>query len=398
MEKTCQFIKRYNEPNIPYICFSTSLFVSEIYMKYDIEKEEQINVKNEKQQKYLNTLIEVSKRLLNGYYPNNLFYRIYYDHTIKNNPFWKNFLIMAEKHPKIQLVYYKCSKFININGFHHKFFGTIVRFHAFFDKDSNTKCVVSIDSDVFYRTDFLNEINKFIDNDNYQFIVFAGIHNSPFHKPDYDYKNAKIVDYLWFPGGLTGIKIKLNIDIWDNLFNILYNDFNLRNMFNFIDFKQKAIYPNIKLESNASFEYGSDEIFFNYILKNYIKKNLYNVYWVKMNNNFMLHYSTKFADYLSYNLQSNLNVAKILIKNIIDNDNYNNSISKIKKMHDNNKLIEISRKNIEIMKKMYFSSDIFYFLLNFDDLYKNYESLKPMKNYFVLDLLKLKQVESFKKK
>lgn len=371
----CNFVREYIEPKDKYICFSTSLFVPEKYIKMTFGTKR--DVKEKKQRKYLKNLIEISKKLLNGEYPNNVYLRIYYDHTIKNNPFWDSFMNSAKKHPKIQLIYYQCNQFI-YNQYHQRLFGTIVRFHAFFDDKSNTSCVFTVDSDLVYTPIFFKEIDKFMKNDEYSFISAGGVFLAAFYKPDYDFKKKDYLDYTWFSASTSGTKIKFDISIWNNIFNIFYNDFEFRKRINYLDFKKKAIYPLSEEFSYLDFEYGADEILLNYIFKNYIRKNNLKFYHIKVQNLEMIKnvFSAKMMDFFNYNIKMNPFMTKKVINLLYSNNNYNQNIIKLRKDLQNlNYFIPILKKNIDELNKLYFQSDYLFFIDNFQDIMKDYDKL-----------------------
>lgn len=372
----CNLIREYKEPSEKYICMSTALFVPEKYIKMTFG--EKRNVKEIKQKKYLRNLIVIGKKLLNGDYPKDVYLRIYYDHTIRDNPFWKDFLIHARKHPKIQLIYFECNQFI-FNKFHQQLFGTMIRFHAFFDDKSNTKCVFSVDSDLVFKEAFFKEVDKFLASD-YSFIFAGGVFLAAFYKPDYDYKKRDYLDFGWFSASTSGSKVKLDIRIWNNIFNIFYKDFEFRKMINYLDFKKKAIYPHSTETSYLSFEYGSDEILLNYIFKNYIRNHKLKAYHIRVQNLETLKqvFSSKMMDFINYNLIMNPYMTKKTINILYGNNNFDTNINKLKKdLKEIDYIIPILKKNLDNLDKLYFQSDYLFFIDNFDDIMRDYENLYP---------------------
>ncbi len=178
----CNFKKFYKEPEEKYVCMSTVIFLPESYIKLTYGNER--NVRDKKQNMFIRNLMITAKRLITGYYPKNYYLRIYFDESLTEvMDKWGRFFKMAMKHPKIQLIKYNCPDYVVEKKYHVELFGTMVRFHALFESQSQIEMVCIVDADNIASKDWLRAVIDF-QNSDYDIHTFQGFLEAPFYKAD----------------------------------------------------------------------------------------------------------------------------------------------------------------------------------------------------------------------
>lgn len=368
----CEFIREYEEPKEPYICLATCLFIPEKYYRYktngsknDVKERRQISF-----QKNLSEQIKNISKLSDKYY-----FRIYYDNSILKDEKWKLFLNIIKNNKKIQLIRFKCSKFMINDDFHINLFGTLIRMHPYFDEKSNTISVATLDADMYLVDKWYETLNNFIKSDE-NFLVFQNTSVFSVYKMDYNYRNNNILDYIFFPFGLLISKIKFNQKIWNNLHEIIYNDFELREQINYSDFRKKALTKTSE-ESYLSFIYGMDEIILNYIFKKIIKKNNYKVKIIWFGGQtYKKTFFSRFIICFEYNKNMNPEFYNKILKK------YPNLLSDIKNNNNFDKIIIFFKNNFDDLNKLYINSDLLYFILNYDELKTKFDNSHDFSEFF----------------
>ena len=102
---TCEFIKYYTEPKGKYTCLSTSLFYKGYYIRIS-QNLKPYNASEQKIKLFYNNLDKVNKLLLDGSYPDYIYFRIYYDKSIFEIDIYNELFERLKKNSKIQLVEY----------------------------------------------------------------------------------------------------------------------------------------------------------------------------------------------------------------------------------------------------------------------------------------------------
>ena len=180
------------------------------------------------------------------------------------------------------LRYYSCKK-------HCKLFGTLIRFHPLYIKEKNVISVNCIDSDNYISKKWLDELIKFIDS-KYDINVFCSKYEFP------RYKDITLKDNFecYFRAGMFSSKISFGEKKWEKAFNDIENPkSNFTKSFNNIIKHLKVFFPDeIQNKDNLYFEFGFDEIFLNYFIKNIIYKKKYKVKYV--------HYQPSYSIFIDY--------------------------------------------------------------------------------------------------
>tara|TARA_B110000858_G_scaffold120483_1_gene137568 strand:+ start:3323 stop:4507 length:1185 start_codon:yes stop_codon:yes gene_type:complete len=380
MSNICSFKRYFKEPEEDYVCFSTSLFFKDKYIKmkknYTFKDETMIKVES-----FVKNIINTIRLFLKKKTPKNYYYRIYFDKSLNKIKEYKNLLEILRKLEKVQLIEFECNDFKNKNNknnlSHLELFGTFMRFHAMFDKESpNLKTVISIDADNSYKEKFIDIVEKFIKSKNIVSCILpistAGMHNNDFQKLDF-------FNYIYFIA--NGVLIKkdpevFSYQVWDKYFNHMFEQEDLMYVFNYIDFKRLAIssvletkVPISEKKSYYGFYYGADEIWLNFVLKKIIKDNnkedLLVPYFTKNYNiKFVI---GRFLDYLRYNKKIN----KTNFDYFISENEYKSIdiMEKILKKKNFNPFVFLKKiKKNKFLDRIYIQSGIKYIILNFDFL------------------------------
>ena len=157
----CKFIKHYNEPNQKYNCLSMSLFFIDKYIKVT-KSVKVVNKTEDKVNIFYQNLVETEKRLTNGYYPEDLYLRLFFDKTVYKIEKYVKLFEKFKKNRKIQLVEFNCDNFKTNTGSHIALFGTLIRFYSVFDTASiNMNYCILLDADYILTNKFFEIFDKF---------------------------------------------------------------------------------------------------------------------------------------------------------------------------------------------------------------------------------------------
>lgn len=389
----CKFKRYFKEPKEKYVCMSISLFVVDEYIKHN-KNDRPYNVLDEKINIFIKNMTLKAKQLLTGYFPKNYYMRIYFDESIKKNKYLNKLLKTFKTYDKIQLIKFECPKFKTNNKNHLHLFGTIMRFHALFDKESpNIEMCLFLDADSIYKPKYLEEVNKFYKS-NKLVLAFNSFYQLAFYMMDSpkDINDYSILDYVHLPAGLTTIKKKKEIFLesyWNKYLNNLFDQQDLLLVFNYLDFKRFSCPKNdsnYQKQSYYSFEYGFDEIWLKFVIKKILSdtnnsENIEVLLTSPYNNKLVLKRIIVFFEYAK-------NRNKYQFELFIDNCNFLHKktfeefkkyILKIKNDNNLKYLFEKIVKN-KYFKKLYFQDSLKYLMINFNKLI----SLK--KKYFMKDI------------
>lgn len=359
----CKFIKHFDEPNQKYNCLSTSLFFIDKYIKVT-KNVKIVNKTEDKVNIFYRNLVETEKRLTNGYYPEDLYLRLYFDKTVYKIDKYVQLFKKFKQNRKIQLVEFNCDNFKTNPDSHIGLFGTLIRFYSIFDTASiNMSYCILLDADNILTNNFFELFDKFKKSRKLIY-TFNKVTQTGFHSNDY-MTNNNLFNYIYLLGCLTIIKRNKIFDIkyWNKYFVNMYKQNDLMYVFNYNDFKRFAINSvlnkqSLKLQSYYSHHYGSDEIWINYVLKKILidneKKNKIDVYITKDYSFTIL--LNRLLDLFIYNSIVNIEMFKLFINNCTFLKNKNlEALSKLIKKLDNDKNEKNILKFFSLLKKnMYF--------------------------------------------
>ena len=166
-----------------------------------------------------------------------------------------------------------------------------------------------MDSDNYYTDVLFDEIDDFITSDHDVLAISRGLSCGDFYNIQPRTKkelNMKIFNNHFLYGG-TMFKInkeKFPIRIWTDYFLKMYDDIGLKHVIMESDYKKFSYFPDTKEVSYLSYQYGTDEIVLNYILK-YIVTDLDIKYLYFRNNNIMNHMLSRIVMALKFNKNKN---------------------------------------------------------------------------------------------
>lgn len=393
----CNLHRFYKEPEEKYVCLTTSFFYKDVYIK---EKKglESYNAAQTKINSFKLNITRMIQQFDKNIFPSNFYYRIYYDKSISRVEDYKELINILKKHPKVQLIGFVCKDFKNANitkDVHIDLFGTLMRFHAFFDDESpNMISAISIDADNTY-SDKMVEIYRNFERSSNLINGLTPLTSIGFHSNDF-MSGFDFFDYIYLLGGFIMLK-KNNIfsmDIWDKYFNNMFEQYDLMYIYNYIDFKRLAFSSVLNVESLVvksyySFNYGVDEIWINYVLKKILLdnnfKNKLTTYICKDYN--IKFFLTRLLDNFKYNSIVNKDQFNLFLKNgsfksfdeLSDLVNmYINYDYKKKTNFKNNKYSNVNilfdefKKN-KFINRIYIQNNIKYIMFNFKDLLKKRE-------------------------
>lgn len=305
LDKVCKFTKYYEDTgDTKYNLFVISVFYYNKYMRLGA-KGVYSNKSIERQFSFLKNLIANIESLYNGVIPKDWKIRIYYDESLMNFNYdgvkiWDEFIDTVIKLKKVQLVKFECPKYFNKKNYQHiKLFGTLMRFYPLFEKEKNVISVNCIDADNFITKPWMHELVKFVKSD-YDINVFC----SKYEFPRYgDIKNKRNFE-CYFRAGIISSKVQFGINEWEKSFKEIENpksDF--MEMYNRVIKRLNIFFPNeLRNKDSTFFEFGFDEMFLNFFIKEIIQNNNYKVRYV--------HYQTSlniFLDYLLVILNNKVN-------------------------------------------------------------------------------------------
>lgn len=375
----CEFIKYYTEPKKKYKCLSTSLFYKKskyIKITQDLKT---YNATDEKVQLFYNNLDKVNKLLLDGSYPDYIYFRIYYDKSIFEVDIYNELFERLKQNPKIQLIEYNCKNFKTLDDKHITLFGTLLRYHALFEEESNKiDYCVFVDCDNILTQNFFTIFEEFKKTKKLVYTVNK-LNQINFNNNDY-MENNDLFDFVYLLGGLTIIKKNriFKYLYWDKYFNNMFDQNDLVYIFNYIDFKRFAFISllnkeELKPQSYYSFNYGVDEIWLNYVIKKILiinnKKNQLDVY---ITSDYQLNFIVKrIIDLLTYNKIVNYNEFNLFLADcsFLKEKKYNDLINYINNLKKNNiiKFFNELKKN-NYFKKIYIQNSIRYVINNINEL------------------------------
>lgn len=392
MEFDCIFEKEYEEPTESYNLVSFSVFyLYKYFSRFELKDKEQ-NISIIKQFLFLYNLTANIENLQNNFLPKNWYFRIYYDDSIfsfnveENNP-WKHFIKNYKKNKRVQFVKFKCPQFLSKIG-HKNLFGTLLRLYPLFEKNDNIKTIVIFDADNFITKDYLNEIIKF-EKSHYDINIFSSKYEFSL------YQDSKYNKDYYIRTGMLSSKVKFDKMAWLYIMEQLklFNNKEFIELLKRLNKKSQVFFD--KFESYEEFEYGIDEIVINFFLARLINANNFNVRVVRYSpSGYNL---SHFLGYLKYNYSRGKpysDYVKIIMKDLIEchgleykdmKTNFDNYYDKLKSEKCNEyeclkKDIDVLRKNIEYVEKLYNSSIILKFIKNLSEEDFKY---RPFGDYFV---------------
>jgi hypothetical protein len=177
--------KYFEEPKNKYICLSACLFEKKKYMMYRLVGTKYIkeNLTTNKMIGFIDNLIKINNALINGYYPDNFYLRLYYNDKIIKNKKYNDLLTILKENKKVQLVKYE------VNNLFDPLIGTLVRFYTFFDDESkNIEYTICIDCDKGFNKKFIEMFDNF-KKTNKLVYGLTKIYYNPEHNNDYQDSN-----------------------------------------------------------------------------------------------------------------------------------------------------------------------------------------------------------------
>ena len=371
----CSLKRYYKEPKEKYVCMTTSLFYKSGYLKVS-KNLEAVNKTMNKVRSFIKNIKNTVQQFINGVYPSNYYYRIYFDKTIYKLDEYKQLIKIIMKNPKVQLIEFNCDNIKNINNksktAHIELFGTLMRFHAIFDdKSPNLETVLCVDADNTYTRKFMEVASNFIKSDKLVMNVMS-ITTISFHSNDFTEFN--LFNYAYMIANIVLFKKNkiFSIELWNKYFTNLFQQYDLMYVVNYLDFKRLAInavleHDTLKTQSYYSFNYGLDEIWLNYVIKKILKdakkESLLDCYLTK-NVNFKF-VTKRLLDLLKYNSIVNKKEFDLFIR-----ESPFNKIPDIKSIKDHLQFYDILKKN-KYFDRLYFQNNIKYIIVNHRELMKN---------------------------
>jgi hypothetical protein len=399
--------KYFTEPEEKYICLTACLFIKKknirnvlVDKKYQPENfSKKNNLYN-----YIKTLTKISDSLINGYYPDNFYLRLYYNDKIIKNKKYNDLLNILKENTKIQLVKYE------VNNLFDHLIGTLIRFYTFFDDESkNIEYSISIDIDMFLNKKFIDIFNNFRKTNKLVYGLIRLYYN-PEHNGD-NQSDSDFFNFIFLIANCIIVKKDkiFKTEYWDKYFINMYEQNDLMYILNYNTFKSFTFNfirdKNIKnIKTFTSFNYGTDEIWINFVLKKILlinnSKNMLDVYLCNtkylFSNERGKSYEVimKMKLYFTYNNSVNNNIFKYFINdcNFLKNKSYNELLKYIDnladyfKYNDNKDSIKIlllfykNIKNNKYFDLIYMDNHIKYIINNYNFLYKK------IKKYSMLEL------------
>lgn len=370
----CSLKRYYKEPSEKYVCMSTSLFYKSGYIKVN----KNLKTANKTMNKVKSFIINIKntiQQFIDKVYPDNYYYRIYFDKTIYKLKEYKELIKIIMKNPKVQLIEFDCSNIKNVNNSnkinHIELFGTLMRFHPIFDDNSpNIETIICVDADNTYTKKFIEIVSNFRKSNKLVKGIMSttsiGFHSNDF--TEFDMFNY----YYLLAGGVMFKKDKIfTKNIWEKYFTNMFQQYDLMYVANYLDFKRVAInavleHDSIKTQSYYSFNYGLDEIWLNFVIKKILKdtnkKELLECYLTK---DFNFKFVTKrLFDLMKYNSKINKKEYDLFIK-----ESPFNKLPDINEIKDHIKFYDILKNN-KYFDRLYIQNNIKYIIINCKDLMK----------------------------
>ncbi len=388
----CEYIRYYKEPDEKYVCMSISLFLPEKYQKMTYGKQREIM--QQKKNDFLKHIAFNIRLMMNNYFPSNFYYRIYYDDSIYNDEKFAKLIESLKNNHKYQLIKYKCKgvELTKTKG-HVGLFGTLMRLHPLFDEKSpNIQAVAIMDADNIYTREWVKNALNFLNDSKYNLLTYQGLLESPFYKMDMKHSTNidKILDVMFFRAGMTLIKKHsgiFNPEFWNKYFENMYNQQDLMQEIRYLDFKKYAFFPESTEQSYYSFEYGTDEIFLNFVLKKLIKddKIKFNIQYF-INEQFKKFFYNRFLTFIEYNYKHNhhfcMNFLSKLAKNEKSKDNNIRWFKGWINRSDNLiKLLNTLKLYHSDLQKLYIQTDFMIYIQNPKLLNDELINIKPYDHY-----------------
>lgn len=224
--------------------------------------------------------------IIRFYYDDSLFL---YVNEVGVKP-WIDIISKMKTHPLFQMVHYDCKipymretfmirdedGNLNKHDLHRGLLGTMIRFHALMDSENSldVSCVCLIDIDTLYTAEWWKEHLRFIDSDNdpkeYKIpsdvLAFTSLTEFVLHGYVYPESWKKCLPFV--KGGLTSVRRRMPIEIWDSMLNRIEL---ARPLLRYMDALRLILYgPDSNTErSYEDFGYGFDEAILNMIMTEY---------------------------------------------------------------------------------------------------------------------------------
>jgi len=279
--------KYFIEPKNKYVCFTTCLFYKKKYIINILNGNKLIkkNMSYNKKNNFIENLIKINESLLNGYYPDNFYLRLYYDKNILKIKKYKDLLTILKKNKKVQLIEYE------IDNIFDPIIGTLIRFYTFFDQESkNLEYSICVDSDQFYDKKYIDFFKKFVKTKKLIYTM-TRLYYTPSHSDDYQESN----DFFNFIKLIANfIIVKKNkifkMEYWEKYFVNMFKQNDLMYILNYNSFKKISLNSvtsnnntnNTNYNEYSIFNYGIDELWINFVLKKILiinnLKNMLDVY------------------------------------------------------------------------------------------------------------------------
>lgn len=359
----CKYIKYYKEPKTDYVCLSTSLFLPDKYIKQTKNLNNYNALKNKSDLFYKNIL-----KMINNLkkYPDNWFYRLYFNKSIFKLKKFKELILILSKNKRVQLVQYECKDDFNL-------FGTLIRFYPIFEKSKTMKYCLIIDADNFYTDKFV-EIFKSFKKSNKLVLTVNKINQISFHSQDYN-TDYSLFNFIYLLGGLIMIKKDKIFEeyYWNRYFTNFFKQQDLLNQLNYLDFKKYAINPVIGQnlidhKSYRSFDYGTDELWINFVIKKILKEHkktkYLDCYFTKdFDYNFL---KKRLLVFLKYNYKINREQFNLFL------NEFSMTYSELNKYIKKNKFNKVFDKfsDNKYLDRLYIQNNIKFILLNYKKLLK----------------------------
>jgi hypothetical protein len=389
--------KYFTEPDHKYNCFTACLFQKKNILKSVLSGKKYIthDLKN-RMNSFIKTLTKISDSLINGYYPDNFYLRLYYNNKIVKNKKYNDLLNILKKNKKVQLIKYE------IDDLFDPLIGSLVRFYTFFDDEStNIEYSISIDCDDFLNNKFIRLFNNF-KNTNKLIYGISLLYYIPFHTNDFQTDNDFFNFIMLIANCIVVKKNKIfKREYWDRYFINMFEQNDLMYILNYNTFRKFSLNSIRKtkiknINSYSLFEYGTDEIWINFILKKILllnnAKDMLDVSLPKTKylfaNRIELNYTIiyKIKLYFTYNNSINNNIFKYFIKDckFLKIKSYNELIKYVDNLKyiskNNNKdsirILLLFYKNIKKNKYfnlIYMDNNIKYIINNYKYLYNKVE-------------------------
>jgi hypothetical protein len=356
---SCKFTKFFEEPKCKYNCLSTSLFISDRIIKLS-DKYKSDDVYKDKIELYYRNLMETERMMRVGKYPDDFYLRIYYDKTIEKIEKFKIMINMFRLNNKIQLVEFEYEKYKIDETSHINLLGTLIRFYSIFDKASkNMEYCIIYDCDTVYTKIFFEIFEKFKRTER-KVCAINSISSIYLWTIDYEKVND-ISNFIWLIGCDTVIKRDkiFKEEYWDKYFNNMYKQRDLIEIYDYLDFKNIALNNLLsgkdeEIISYKSFNYGTDEIWLNYVINKILKDNNkmkeLMVYYTK---DYSLKYPLiRLKDLIKYNKKYNKEQYQLFIREN-RRDDIEEEITKLIEENNINKIINFFKK---IRTNMYYDN------------------------------------------